>query len=55
MLPNMPFTGPFDVYVRLDRDGNAMTKDPGDLTSSAPATGVAPGTRGMTVVLDRQL
>ena len=55
VLPNMPFTGPFDVYVRLDQDGNAMTKEPGDLRSSTPATGVTPGTSGLSVVLDKQL
>lgn len=55
MLPNMPFTGPFDIYVRLDRDGNAMTKDPGDLASSTPLTNVRPGATDLAVVLDKQL
>lgn len=55
MLPNMPFRGPFDVYVRLDRDGNAMSKEPGDLASSTPAIGIDPGTTGLIVELDKQL
>lgn len=42
MLQGMPFTGPFDVYARLDGDGNAMTKDPTDL-EAPPVRGVAPG------------
>lgn len=49
MLQGMPFTGPFDVYARLDGDGNAMTKDPTDL-EAPPVRGVAPGA-DVTLVL----
>lgn len=42
MLQGMPFSGPFDVYARLDGDGNAMTKDPTDL-EAPPQRGVAAG------------
>lgn len=49
MLQGMPFTGPFDVYARLDGDGNAMTKDPTDL-EAPPLRGVAPGAE-VTLVL----
>ena len=31
MMPGVPFTGPFVVYARLDRDGDPMTKGQGDL------------------------
>jgi len=55
MMQGAPFTGPFDLTVRLDRDGNAMTKDPSDLTSAAPATGLAVGRTDVAVVLSRRL
>lgn len=54
MMPGLPFSGPFDVYVRWDADGNAMTKAPGDLKSKAPAEKVAPGAT-VSVVLDERL
>lgn len=53
MMQGMPFLGPFDVYVRLDKDGNAMTKDPGDLSSSGPLGGVALGRTDVVVELAR--
>lgn len=42
MLKGMPFTGPFDVYARLDADGNAMTKEPTDV-EAPPLRGVLLG------------
>ena len=51
----MPFTGPFDIHVRLDQDGNAMTKTAGDLTVSKPVTGVKPGDTSVEVILDKRL
>src|SRR5262245_12725955 len=35
MVQGMPFTGPFIVTARLDRDGDPMTKDENDLYASA--------------------
>ena len=43
MLKGMPFAGPFDIQVRLDQDGNAMTKSAGDLVATSPAKGIKPG------------
>ncbi|MCC7385495.1 MAG: zinc ribbon domain-containing protein [Deltaproteobacteria bacterium] len=54
MLPGATFGGPFDVYVRFDADGNAMTRLPGDLELSAPKTGVKPGESSLSLVLDRR-
>ena len=31
MMTGVPFSGPFVVYARLDRDGDAMSKTPDDL------------------------
>jgi hypothetical protein len=55
MMPGIPFVGPFDIYARLDRDGNAMTKDPGDLVNSAPAAGVKAGSKDVQISLDKKL
>lgn len=55
MMPNMPFSGPFDIYVRLDGDGNAMTKSPGDLTNAAAKSGIKPGDTNVEIVLDKKL
>ena len=54
MLEGMPFDGPFDVYVRLDKDGNAMTKAPGDLFHPEPAENVKPGD-SFSIVLNQKL
>lgn len=53
-MMGMPFEGPFDVYARLDADGNAMTKAPGDLFASAPAS-ANPGDATVRVVLDQAI
>lgn len=55
MMPNMPFTGPFDIYARLDRDGNAMTKQPGDVINEKPHSGAKPGDEGVEIVLNKKL
>lgn len=53
MLQGMPWIGPFDVYVRLDADGNAMTRAPGDLELSAPVA-AKPGEKALKLVLDKR-
>lgn len=55
MMQGMPFTGPFDIYVRLDGDGDPMTKAPGDLVNAQPKSGVTPGSINVEVVLDQRL
>jgi hypothetical protein len=54
MMQGMPFVGPFDVTVRLDQDGNAMTREAGDLTNSAPKK-ANPGEQAVEIVLDKRL
>ena len=54
MQQGTPFEGPFDVRARLDFDGNAMTKNPGDLFTSVPVA-ADPGKTSVTVVLDKSL
>ncbi|MCK6550972.1 hypothetical protein L6R52_34360, partial [Myxococcota bacterium] len=55
MMQGLPFDGPFDIYVRLDGDGNAMTKEPGDLVNGQPKSGVMPGATDVEIVLDKRL
>ena len=50
MMQGMPFTGPFDVYARLDADGNAMTKSPTDL-EAPPLRGITDGAVDLALVL----
>lgn len=54
MMKGMPFTGPFRVEARIDRDGNAMTKDAGDLVVSTPIEDAQPGAQ-VQITLDRRL
>jgi len=54
MIQALPFTGPIRLSARLDSDGNAMTKLPGDLTGSAPQPH-QPGDSGVSVVIDQVL
>ncbi len=54
MLQGMRFTGPFDVYARIDADRNAMTREPGDLEMSAPKSGVLPGQKDVELIIDQR-
>jgi hypothetical protein len=54
MLESVPFEGPLRLSARLDADGNATTREPGDLQGAAPGT-LEPGARGVRVVLDQVL
>ena len=54
MIQGIPFAGEIQLSVRLDGDGDAMTRRPGDLSGSAEAP-VAPGTRGVRILLDERI
>ena len=54
MIQTLPFEGTLLVSARLDADGNATTRTPGDLQGAA-ADGVTPGASGVSVVLDELL
>lgn len=54
MIEAMPFAGPFRISARVDADGNAATRSPGDLAGETPGT-FAPGDRGVEVVIDQVL
>ena len=54
MIPSMRFEGAIKLTARLDSDGNAMTRLPGDL-SGAVATPLSPGAEGALLTLDQKL
>jgi len=54
MIQQMPFAGPFTVTARVDADGNAMTRNPGDL-QGASAEPHSPGDTGIAIVIDEVL
>lgn len=54
MIQAMPFTGPLLLTARLDGDGNATTRSPGDLQGAA-ASPVDPGAEGVEIVLGEVL
>lgn len=54
MIRSMPFVGPILVSARLDGDGNAMSRSPGDLQGDVPEP-VDPGATGVVVRLDTRL
>jgi hypothetical protein len=54
MLKTLPFAGPLHLMARLDADGNATSRTPGDL-QGATAGSVSPGASGVELVLDERI
>ena len=54
MIKQMPFVGPIQLSARLDADGNAMTRAPGDLQGQAPEAH-QPGDTGIEISIDQAL
>lgn len=54
MIETLPFAGELTISARLDADGNAMSRQPGDLEGRAPSA-VSPGATGVAIVLDEVL
>jgi cytochrome c-type biogenesis protein CcmH len=53
MMQGTPFTGKINVTARLDKDGNAATRGPGDLTGEYKKNPVEVGTNNVDVVIDQ--
>lgn len=54
MIESLPFAGPFRISARLDADGNAATRSPGDLQGETGTT-FDPGDRDIELVIDEVL
>jgi cytochrome c-type biogenesis protein CcmH len=52
MIQALPFAGPFSLTARVDSDGNAMSRTPGDLHGEA-AGPFEPGAAGIVLVIDQ--
>jgi hypothetical protein len=55
MIQSMPFTGPIELTARIDGDGNATSRSPGDVMGTARAGPVEPGAAGVAILLDTPL
>ena len=51
MIPGIPFEGKVSITVRVDKDGDAMTRRKGDLYGEAD--GVKVGSQKVVISLDR--
>lgn len=54
MIQSVPFAGEIQLSARVDADGDAMTRNPGDLRGSSGIPH-APGDRGVTLLIDEVL
>ena len=55
MIQSMPFTGPIELTARIDGDGNATSRSPGDIMGTARGGPVEPGASGVAILLDTPL
>ena len=53
MMQGMPFAGKINLTVRLDKDGNAATRGPGDMTGEYKKNPVEIGVTNVDVVIDQ--
>lgn len=53
MMQGTPFTGKINITVRLDKDGNPITRTPGDLTGEYKKNPAEVGAKNADVVLDQ--
>jgi cytochrome c-type biogenesis protein CcmH len=54
MIQSMPFAGDIRITVRVDGDGNVMSRNSGDLQGGSDVPN-APGDRGVTLLIDTLL
>jgi len=51
MIAGRPWKGPVDLTARLDQDGDALSRSPGDLATADPIRGVELGETDVRVIL----
>ena len=53
MMQGVPLSGKLNIIVRLDKDGNPITHQPGDMAGDYKKNPVAVGARNVDIVLDQ--
>jgi hypothetical protein len=53
MMQGVSFTGNIAIMVRLDKDGNPTTRQPGDITGEYKKSPVTVGSKNIDIVLDQ--
>ena len=53
MMQGMPFTGKINITARLDKDGNPVTRTPGDMTGDYKKNPVEVGAKNVDVMIDQ--
>jgi cytochrome c-type biogenesis protein CcmH len=53
MMQGTPFAGQIDITVRLDKDGNAVTREAGNLLGDYKKNPVTVGSQNVDIILDR--
>ena len=55
MMAGMPFSGKVAVSARLDKDGNAMTREEGDLAGEYKGNPAEIGSKKVHIVIDQMM
>jgi cytochrome c-type biogenesis protein CcmH len=55
MMQGMPFTGKINITARIDKDGNPVTRTPGDMTGEYKKNPVEVGTKNVDVIIDQAI
>jgi hypothetical protein len=53
MMPGVPFAGKINITARLDKDGNPVTRTPGDSSGDYRKNPIEVGTKNVDVVIDQ--
>jgi tetratricopeptide (TPR) repeat protein len=53
MMQGVPLSGKLSISVKLDKDGNPMTHEPGDMTGDYKKNPVAVGAHNVDIVIDQ--
>jgi len=53
MMQGTPFTGKINISARLDKDGNAMTREAGNVLGDYRKNPVDVGSQNVDIVLDQ--
>jgi cytochrome c-type biogenesis protein CcmH len=53
MMQGVPLSGKLNIFIRLDKDGNPMTRQPGDIVGEYKKNPVAVGAHNVDIVLDQ--